>query len=110
MITKISSLCGIRQDTIKEIWQYTIFTMLLDIMEKKDAGHHTAVIPFLGKFLIKPSTEDPSGIDSFFIMNPELKDNIRKIRAGMETGLVSFFEENFVNKMVENITDEERGE
>jgi agmatine/peptidylarginine deiminase len=103
LLQKISSLCGIKQDIIKEIWQYTFFNTFLDVLEKKNNNYNIIPVPFLGKIIIKPDKEVPGEYENFFILNEDTKSLIRKIKKGSETELIQYFQENFINKVLENI-------
>jgi hypothetical protein len=103
LLQKISSLCGVKQEIIKEIWQFTLFNSFLDLLENKDKNYNILSIPFLGKLLIKPDKENPGELENFLILNEETKSIIKKIKNGYETDLIQYFQENFINKVLENI-------
>lgn len=102
LLQKISSLCGVKQDIIKEVWQFTLFNAYLDILENKDNSYHTISVPFLGKIMVKPNKQDPSELENFVALSENTKSMIRKIKLGAETQLVSFFDENFIKKSLES--------
>jgi len=106
LLQKISSLCGIKQEIIKEIWQYTLFSSFLEILEKKDEKYNLISIPFLGKILIKPDRSNPEEFENFILLNEDTKSIIKKIKRGYETELIQYFQENFINKVLENIDDQ----
>jgi hypothetical protein len=105
LLQKISSLCGVKQEIIKEIWQFTLFTSFLEILENKDKNYNIIQIPFLGKILIKPDKEKPGEFENFFVLNDDTKSIIKKIKNGYETELIQYFQDNFINKVLENIDE-----
>jgi hypothetical protein len=105
LLQKISSLCGVKQEIIKEIWQFTLFNSFLELLENKDKNYNIISIPFLGKILIKPDKENPEEYENFFIINEDTKSIIKKIKNGQETELIQYFQNNFINKVLENIDD-----
>lgn len=105
LLQKISSLCGIKQEIIKEIWQFTFFNSFLELLEKKDDNYNILQIPFIGKILIKPDKSHPGEFENFFIFNEETKSIIKKIKSGNETELIQYFQENFISKILDNIDD-----
>ena len=107
LIQKISALCGIKQDIIKQVWQYTVFNVLLQLLEDKNKNFNTLQIPFFGKILLKPDTERKGDFESFLALNPNFKETIKAIKTGNETGLIAFFQENFINKVLDNFVEEE---
>jgi agmatine/peptidylarginine deiminase len=107
LLQKISSLCGIKQEIIKEIWQFTLFTSFIDILENKDKSYNIIQIPFLGKILIKPDKEKPGEYENFFILNEDTKNIVKKIKSGSETELIKYFQDNFINKVLNNIDTKE---
>ena len=112
LITKISALCGLKQDIIKSVWQYTFFSVYLSLLEQKQKGINEVPIPYIGKLVLRFPDEkirefDPERkeLEPFFIMNQNFKDVIKNLRAGNDIGLVEFFKENFINKIVEQIIE-----
>jgi hypothetical protein len=105
LLQKISSLCGVKQEIIKEIWQFTLFSSFLEILENKDKNYNIISIPFLGKILIKPDKEKPGELENFFILNEDTKSIIKKIKNGYETELIQYFQDNFINRVLENIDE-----
>jgi len=106
LIQKISALCGIKQDIIKQVWQFTIFNVLLQLLEDKDKNFNILQIPFFGKILLKPDPEKKGSFESFLALNPNFKEIISSVKSGNETGLISFFQENFINKVLDNFVEE----
>jgi hypothetical protein len=105
LLQKISSLCGVKQEIIKEIWQFTLFSSFLEILENKDKNYNIISIPFLGKILIKPDKEKLGELENFFILNEDTKSIIKKIKHGYETELIQYFQDNFINRVLENIDE-----
>ena len=106
LIQKISALCGIKQDIIKQVWQFTIFSILLQLLEEKNKDFNVLQIPFFGKILMKPDEEKKGEFESFLALNSNFKDIIKSVKSGNETGLIAFFQENFINKVLDNFIDE----
>jgi len=104
LITKISALCGLKQDIIKQVWQYTFFNIYLSLLEQKDKNLNEIKLPYLGKIMLRFNDEN-SDIDKFILLDQSFQDVIKNIRLGNDTGLVQFFQENFVNKVIDNIID-----
>jgi hypothetical protein len=107
LLQRISSLCGVKQEIIKEIWQFTLFSSFLEILEEKDKSYNFVTIPFFGKIMIKPDPENPGEFQNFIHLNEETKSIIKKIKNGNETELIHYFQENFINKVLSNIDNKE---
>jgi hypothetical protein len=109
LINDISSLCGIKQDTVKQIWMYTLFTSYLKLLEEKDRSINTIEIPFIGTIVIKFDKEkkqfaiEPESRAPWvhIHLKDELKDMVAKIKMGDETDLVKYFQDNFINKVID---------
>ena len=100
LITKISALCGLKQDIIKQVWMFTFFSTYLSLLEQRDKGITEIKLPYFGKIMLK--FEDDNSFESFLCMNQNVKDVIKNLRNGNDTGLIQFFTETFINRVIDN--------
>jgi len=105
LITKISALCGLKQDIIKQVWMYTFFNSYLSLLEQKDKNVNEIKLPFIGKVMLR-FNEENADCESFLCLDHNVKEIIKNLRTGNDTGLVQFFQENFINKVISNIVEE----
>lgn len=103
LITKISALCGLKQDIVKQVWQYTFFSIYISLLEQKDKKINEIKLPYVGKIMLRWDDEGKE-FEQFLLMDPSFRDIVNKLKKGEDTGLVQFFQENFINKIVDNIT------
>jgi hypothetical protein len=103
-LKKISSLCGLKKDIITQVWQYTFFQVYLDLLENKDKPYNEILLPYIGRLLIRP--RENKDMDIMFAMNDNFSKVYKNIKNGDETGLIQFFQENFINKVIDNIQNE----
>lgn len=104
LIQNISALCGLKQDIIKQVWQYTFFSIYLSLLEQKDKNISEIKIPYLGKILLKFNDENLD-FEKFLLVDSNVQEMIKKIRAGNDTGMVQYFQENFISKVIDNIVN-----
>ena len=104
LITKISALCGLKQDIIKQVWQYTFFNIYLNLLEQKDKNISEIKLPHIGKIMLR-FKEGEQDFDKFILLDQNFQEIIKNLRAGNDTGLVQFFQENFINKVIDNISE-----
>jgi hypothetical protein len=108
LIQKISALCGLKKDIIKQVWQYTFFQIYLNLLEEKEdkknqRTYNIITIPYIGKIILRNNQDKE--LEPFMILNQEFKNVIKNIQNGDETGLIQFFQENFINKTIGNIVE-----
>jgi len=106
LITKISALCGVRTDIIKQVWMYTFFNSYISLLEQRDKHFAEIKIPYFGKVMIR-FKEDGGKFDQFISIDPHVEEIINNLRKGNDTGMVQFFKDNFVNKAIDFIADED---
>jgi hypothetical protein len=109
LIQKISALCGLKKDIIKQVWQYTFFQIYLNLLEEKEnkrnqKSYNMINLPYIGKVVLRNNNQDKE-LETFFILNQDFKNVIKNIQNGDETGLIQFFQENFINKTIDNIVE-----
>jgi len=104
LISKISALCGLKQDIIKQVWMYTFFNTYLSLLEQKDKNINDILVPYLGKIRLR-FNDGESEFDKFILLNENFQDVIKNLKAGNNNGMIQFFQENFINKVVDNISE-----
>jgi hypothetical protein len=62
-------------------------------------------IPYLGKIMLRPSKEDDKTFDQFLLLTDNFKTILHNVKNGDETGLIQFFQENFINRVIDNIVE-----
>ena len=105
LIQKVSSLCGLKQDIIRQVWMYTFFNIYLSILENSDKNVHVITIPYLANMLVKPDTENKDDFTAFVSLSDDMKKALKDIKNKNETNLVKFFQEHFINKTLENVME-----
>jgi len=100
LLLDISALCGIKQELVVDVWQYTLFTIFLKILENKDKKVNIIKIPYLGNALLKETDE---GFETFFSVNQNFIDIVKKIKKGDDSGLVEYFQQEFLEKLLTNM-------
>jgi len=84
---------------------YTFFNNYLSLLEQKDKNMAEIKIPYIGRIMLRFKEGEPD-LEPFILLDSNVKDIIKNLRTGNDTGMVQFFQENFINKVVNNIVDE----
>lgn len=107
LIQKVSSLCGLKQDIIRQVWAYTFFNIYLSVLENSDKNSHVITIPYIANMLVRPDPDNKDEYVAFTSLSDDLKKIMKDIRNKNETGLIRFFQDNFVNKALDNVTEKQ---
>lgn len=104
LLDRVSSLCGIKRSSVQKVWEYTIYALLMQIYENKEAAYNVLPVPFVGKILLKESKENPKEYDTFLMVYDFLKEEIKKVKDDDARDLISFFDEAFLSKTVNDLS------
>jgi hypothetical protein len=104
LISEISTLCGVKQDIVRVVWQYTIFVNYLHLIEDVEKPYSRIQIPLIGSILVKHNKDGE--LDLFPLISDQLKDVISKTKKGQDAGLIEYFQREFIDKIVD-ISDED---
>ncbi|MBR6611955.1 MAG: hypothetical protein IKK93_06885 [Campylobacter sp.] len=99
-LQKVSNVSGIKKQSIQMVWLYTIYTMLLEASESKNAKFSELIIPYFARILVKP-TED--GNDLIIDLNPDFKEQLKNVKNGDFLDLINFFKENFIKQTINQV-------
>ncbi|MCF0126226.1 MAG: hypothetical protein HUJ68_10830 [Clostridia bacterium] len=99
-LQKVSNISGIKKSSIQMVWLYTIYTMLLDVNENKNAKFTELIVPYFGKVLAK-LTED--NYDLLMSLNQDFLDQIKNVKNDDCLDLINFFDENFVKQTINQV-------
>jgi hypothetical protein len=103
LISDISTLCGVKQETVTLVWQYTLLVNYLRLLEEKDKSYSKIQIPLLGSVLIKHNSDGST--DVFPLISELLKETIVKIKKGDDNSIVRYVQTEFLDKIT-NALDE----
>ena len=104
LIAKISAICGIKQDVIRTVWTHTFFNTYLSILEQREKKLVEIKLPFMGKIMLR-FNEENDDFEQFLLIDPNVRDIIKSLRTGNDTGLVSYFKEHFINRTIDVIKE-----
>jgi len=102
-LQKVSSYCGLDRASTQTVWEYTIFTMLMEIAENPDQPYNILQIPYLGKILFKESKEHPGEYDTFLALNDNIKELAKKAKKGNLQDLITYFSDKFIKSSLKQI-------
>jgi len=102
IIQDISSLCGVKQETVSQVWKYTLLMNYLSLLENRSSKNHVVQIPFIGKIWVHEGESDLQ-IQPYF--TEQFADMIRRVKSGDDTRLVKYFEEEFIDPVLTEIEE-----
>jgi len=104
MLTAISNIYGVKEDVIKEVWEYTLFYWFLQI-NSQNKKVKTIQVPFLGNIGVKYKNDsiNEEGIfadaDIFVSLSDSFKKMLSDIYNGNKSSLIEFFDKNVIDKL-----------
>lgn len=99
-LQKVSNVSGIKKQSIQMVWLYTIYTMLLEVGENKNAKFTELIIPYFAKILAKSTDDDYELIMS---LNSDFTDQLKNVKNDDFLDLINFFKENFVKQTINQV-------
>ena len=113
MLQRIAATLGIKEEIVREVWEFTLFTMLLDVagdVEKNPDGFQVIEIPYFGKIRLKDNgiITDENGeayhdIQPLVAMSDTFKKLYSKVCKGQYSELSEFLEENYIKPVIQEI-------
>jgi len=103
IIQDISSLCGVKQETVSQVWKYTLLMNYLGLLESRDSKHQVIQVPFVGRMWIHEGED--GGLDVQPMFSEAFIDMIKRVRSGDDTRLVKYFEEEFIDPVLLEISE-----
>lgn len=112
ILAEVSATFGVKNSIVVEVWQYTIFALLLHITENK-APLAKLKIPYIGSIGIRDngSTVNSKGvsepdIETFLCISDEFKELYGKVRNGNFSALSDYIKDVYLKNVLENINNE----
>ena len=99
-LQKVSNVSGIKKQSIQMVWLYTIYTMLLEVSENKNAKFTELIIPYFAKILAKSTDDD---YELFMSLNSDFTDQLKNVKNDDFLDLINFFKENFVKQTINQV-------
>ena len=109
MILEISSLFGVKADIVRQVWQYTIFSIMLRVAEADETKLTRVKLPYIGNMGIKnlgmittPQGVEPD-LDVFISLSDTFKNLFMKTQGGDYGELSNYVQKKFIEPLMENI-------
>ena len=113
LISKTSTLLGVDESIIKEVYQYMLFSWFLKLSENNNRVN-TISIPYLGHIGIRFNDEDimtssDSGadilpeVDTFIVLNDNFKKLLGEVRSNKNDMIANMIKSNIRPKLLEDI-------
>lgn len=112
MIQKISSLFGVKADIVRQVWQFTIFTLLLDNVENDGTRLSRFVLPYLGTIGVKNNGTFATAkgvepdLDVFVNLSDQFKQLFAKTQNGNYGDLSNYVQKKFLEPVLDNISNQ----
>lgn len=103
LLQDVAGMMGDKPSDVIAVWQHTIYTYFMHIFESPDKNYSVIKIPFIGKLLIKESKEEKGEFDILVSMDDAFKEQLRKAKKQDVSDLISYFQENNIEKTIDNI-------
>ena len=103
LIQDISSICGVKQEIVSQVWKYTLLLNYLNMIEKKNPTISIIQVPLIGKIWtrLKPDGE----IESSAYLTSQMEEAIRRIKAGDKVDVIRYFTQEFIDPVIEEIEE-----
>lgn len=112
MILEISSLFGVKADIVRQVWQYTVFSIMLRVAEADETKLTRVKIPYIGNMGIKnlgmittPKGVEPD-LDVFISLSDTFKNLFLKTQGGDYGELSNYIQKKFIEPLMENINSQ----
>ncbi len=100
-LQKVSNVSGIKKQSIQMVWLYTIYTMLLDAGENKNAKFTELIIPYFARILVKSNENGEN--DLIMDLNSDFKEQLKNVKSDDFLDLINFFKENFIKQTINQV-------
>ena len=111
MILEISSLFGVKADIVRQVWQYTEFSIMLRVAEADETKLTRVKIPYIGNMGIKnlgmittPKGVEPD-LDVFISLSDTFKNLFLKSQGGDYGELSNYVQKKFIEPVIENLNN-----
>ena len=109
IINKIGALFGVSPSIVKEVWEYTVFVWMVQMMSDPEKLH-SFTIPYLGtvglKFkdeFVDSDSQLKTNCDAFLSVSQSFKDLIGDIYNNKLNDLTCYLEDNKIQKTIDLI-------
>jgi hypothetical protein len=103
IIQDISSLCGIKQETVSQVWKYTLLMNYLNLLEHRDSKNQVVQIPYIGKVWVHEQDDGELSTQSFF--TESFTEMLKRMKTGDDTKIMKYFEEEFIDPVLTEIEE-----
>lgn len=110
MLSEISSLFGVKVDIVRQVWQFTVFTMLLKIASADESKLTRFTIPYIGSMGLKyngtiaTSKGVEPDLDVFVSLSDAFKNALSKAQNGNYAELSNYIQTKYIEPILDSIS------
>lgn len=109
MLQEISATMGVKSEIVREVWEFTIFTILLKVAENPDKAQHIN-IPYFGHILLRNNgvIKDENGketldLDPLVAVSDNFKTLYTNAVQNQYNLLSEYLEDNYIKPVLNEI-------
>jgi hypothetical protein len=112
MILEISSLFGVKADIVRQVWQFTVFSIMLRVAESDETKLTRISLPYIGNIGIKNlgMVSTPKGVepdlDVFISLSDTFKNLFFKSQNGNYEELSNYVQKKLIEPVINNINNQ----
>ena len=112
MILEISSLFGVKEDIVRQVWQFTVFSIMLRVAESDETKLTRISLPYIGNIGIKNlgMVSTPKGVepdlDVFISLSDTFKNLFFKSQNGNYEELSNYVQKKLIEPVINNINNQ----
>ena len=109
MILEISSLMQVKADIVRNVWQFTVLSMMLRVAETDENKLTRLVLPYIGSIGIKNNGTIATtkgmeqDLDVFMSLSENFKNMFNKCQGGNYADLSEYVQKKFLDPVINNI-------
>ena len=106
-LNDVASLFGVKAEIIRDIWEYTVFAMTLNLLDGKTKTR-TITVPFVGRVVLRyDGTELVDGnldesVKAFVVLHDSFKELVADVFGGDRTVLADFIKRKHLDRVIDD--------
>ena len=109
-LNDVASLFGVKMETVRDLWEYTVFAMTLNLLDGKTKTRHVT-LPFIGRLALKYEGAEfvdgvlDDNVMAFVVLNDSFKELVSNVFEGDRTVLADYIKKKHLDRVIDDAED-----
>jgi hypothetical protein len=112
VLNDVATLFGVKTDIVRDVWEYTVFSMVLNLLDSEHKTRHVT-LPFIGRLALRYEGQEmkdgllDDDVKGFVLLSQSFKELVSDVFTGDKTVLADYIKKKHLDRVIDDVENRE---